>query len=279
MLKTVLGVLASLSGSLAVHGLAALLPEYGCSHATTVGAPTVGAGEFDVEGIDEGSVAPPSPPAPAPVPVPATKPPPPKPKEPPPPPQDVDPTLPGLPPPPPEPEAEAAVPSVPETAAPAPGDPNALSAQRGRIGEAAECTDPVAGTWRSSLYDGQRRQWYVFTLTVHRAGAVLSGTIQSKFWQGPRSQPRAPTSCAETRLWAVVSMPARGVLGDDNRVRFGSSSFTVEHLHCGDHIDYTPDRFSGTLNPAKNEFQSIVTDGANLIDQPLLLRRIACEGD
>lgn len=272
--RTIVGVAASLLGSLLLHALGIVIPLHSCTVPPPIGRPDVALGELDVDTDTEGPEGPvgadppppppqrPAAPKPAPTPEPARTPEP-----------EPEAALPALPAPPAE-----AEPPLPPAGAHHAGDPNGLAAQRGRLGAAAACADPIAGSWNSSLYDVGRGQWYVFTLTIHRSGAVLSGTIQSRFWQGPRSKPQPPASCVDTKLYAVVSMPATGVLGD-HRVRFGSRSFRVEHLFCGGEIQYTPDRFAGTLDSEKNEFQSIVTDGLNLIDQPLLLRRVSCEAD
>lgn len=190
-----------------------------------------------------------------------------------------------LPLPPPEPDgetpgaAEAAPPPLPSPArspmASASGGPNSLQAQGARLGGGTACEDAVAGVWKSSIYDVLRGQWYAFTLTVHRRGDLLSGTIHSKFWIGSARSARVPTSCAETKLFAVVSMPAMGRV-EDGMVRFGARSWKLDNLYCGDTISYSPDRFTGRIDPEAHQFQSVVTDGANLIDQPMLFRRVAC---
>lgn len=286
--KTIVGVLGSLVGSLALHVLVGgSVQRCGPLDAPTteLGTP---AGEIDIDTLEPGAgtsgastPAPPEPPPPPPPPKPSplATPPRSKPAEPLEQAEDVQPEpapLPMLPAPEPaEPTPPNAPNAAPAAADPGSGDPNGLAAQRGRLGAAATCTDPVAGTWRASFYDRARSQWYEFTLAIQRDGSMLAGTITSRFWLGPGSNSRTPSSCRETPLYAVVAMPARGVFGE-GRVRFGSSSWTLQHLYCGPSVSYTPDRFAGTVDAAKNEFQSLVSDGMNLIDQPLLLRRIGC---
>lgn len=279
--RTIAGVLASLVGSLALHLLfGSRIESCGMpAEATTeLGTP---AGEIDIDTSGPsagGGGAPPAPEPPAPTPKPEKQAPrtPPRTKQADPiEPAEAEPPLPALPTPDETEQAVAAAPLPTPTPGAGSGDPNGLAAQRGRLGEAATCTDPVAGTWKATFYDRGRGQWYEFTLHITRDGAALGGTIQSRFWLGSRSSPRSPTSCAETPLYAVVTMPARGAFGE-GRVRFGSSSWSLEHLYCGPSVQYSPDRFAGTIDAAKNEFQSIVTDGLNLIDQPLLLRRTGC---
>lgn len=184
----------------------------------------------------------------------------------------------------PAPAASSVLPSLPAPAAETQtadsqaddrGGPNSVGAQRQRLGGGAACDDAIAGIWRSSLYDGARGQWYVFTLTVHHEGGLLSGTIESKFWIGGPSSARAPSSCAETKLFAVVSMPAFGTY-DAGRMRLGARSWSLSHLYCGDRIEYQVDRFSGQVDLETHELASIVTDGTNLVDQPLLFRRVSC---
>ena len=180
--------------------------------------------------------------------------------------------------PPPEPGENEATPEPVPPSSESGGDPlNSVGAQRRRIGGGATCEDPVAGTWKSSIYDGIRHEWYAFTLSVQRTGNTLSGTIRSHFWAGSAAASAAPSSCAQTRLHALVSMPAQGRY-EGGRLRFGARSWQLEQLWCGGAtFAYQPDRFTGTVDEQSHELQTIVTDGVNLIDQPMVFRRVACE--
>jgi hypothetical protein len=45
-------------------------------------------------------------------------------------------------------------------------------------------------------------------------------------------------------------------------------------------ILYRPDHFTGTIDPAIQEFQSVNNDGGRAVNDPMVFRRIACgEGD
>jgi len=275
-----LGLLAALVASMSLHGASFAVTLRSCApraEGAGVGAESAQAGvvssDLDIDGLEPVSTASPAPEPPPPAPPPS--PPPPKPakpaarKTPTPSPPGPDGETPEE-----EAEAESAVP-VPVPAAESGAGPNSLGAQRQRLGGGAECDDAVAGVWKSSIYDPLRGQWYAFTLTMRRDGEYLSGTIVSKFWTGPRHSARMPSSCAETSLFAQVSMPATGSV-EGTRIRFGARSANVDRVFCGDHVQYTPDRFSGHVDPDAHELQSIVTDGLNLVDQPMLFRRVSC---
>ena len=273
-----LGLLAALVASMSLHGASFAVTLRSCApraEGAGVGAESAQAGvvssDLDIDGLEPASTASPAPEPPPPAPPPS--PPPPKPAKPaarktptPSPPAPDGET--------PEEQAESAVP-VPVPAAESGAGPNSLGAQRQRLGGGAECDDAVAGVWKSSIYDPLRGQWYAFTLTIRRDGEYLSGTIVSKFWTGPRHSARMPSSCAETSLFAQVSMPATGSV-EGTRIRFGARRANVDRVFCGDHVQYTPDRFSGHVDPDAHELQSIVTDGLNLVDQPMLFRRVSC---
>ncbi len=229
--------------------------------------------------------APPSPPAPLAPPAPPPKPPaPPKPPK-----EKSDDAVekadesepsPPEPPKPPQPSMENVRPGPERRAAKssgrAAGDANSISSQRGRLKEAVECDDPVAGVWMSSIYDMRRAQWYVFTLSMRHAGGSLSGSIESHFWDGLSRQSRPP-SCDETDLHAIVAMSASGST-DGRRVVFGASSWRLQRLVCGSpgQLSYSPDSFSGTIDSGRNEFRSLASDGQNFINEPMVFRRVRC---
>lgn len=148
---------------------------------------------------------------------------------------------------------------------------NGLDAQRSRLGDAKACEDPVAGTWQAKVYDAERAQWYTFTLGIRNEGGTLTGSIQSKFWNGASTVGTAPTSCKGSGLYAVVAMPGRGNF-DGKRMRFGARTWSLEHLYCGPSllISYSPDRFRGTVDGTRNEMQAMVSDDTNWLDQPML---------
>jgi hypothetical protein len=41
-------------------------------------------------------------------------------------------------------------------------------------------------------------------------------------------------------------------------------------------LDYHPDHFTGTIDPQREEFQSVNNDGGRAVNDPMVFRRIGC---
>ncbi|MEO8877027.1 MAG: hypothetical protein ABI461_15655 [Polyangiaceae bacterium] len=155
------------------------------------------------------------------------------------------------------------------------GNGDSIEGQRALLPKAAVCTDPITGRWEALKYNPLRSDWVHFMLTVHREGAVVSGTILSHTWSGgPRDS--APPACEPGGYDLTVSMNARGGTSGE-RITFGASHFSIVFSKCPmTVVDYVPDQFSGTIDPGRQEFQSLNNDGVVDINQPYVFRRTGC---
>jgi len=153
--------------------------------------------------------------------------------------------------------------------------------QRARLPPPAECTDPVEGIWKSHAYYPGHGQWYIFTLTVRRDPAQLgklSGTVHSHYWVGGPQDQEAPP-CRPGGYHQTVIMPAEGTV-DGMRIHFGGTSWRNDQTFCGPPTaSYYPDVFSGVIDPAILEFQSVNNDGGPMVNYPTVFRRIRCLGE
>ncbi|HSQ66628.1 MAG TPA: hypothetical protein VLM85_25580 [Polyangiaceae bacterium] len=152
-----------------------------------------------------------------------------------------------------------------------------VEGQRALLPHAATCKDPVAGRWESLKYNPGRSDWVHFTLSVRRgAGGVITGTILSHTWSGGVFD-RDPPGCSRGGFDMTVSMNAIGHADATGRITFGSSRYSIVAIKCVllDNA-YAPDNFSGTIDPARQEFQSVNNDGANDINAPYVFRRTGC---
>jgi hypothetical protein len=155
------------------------------------------------------------------------------------------------------------------------GAPNTVQGQRAMLPAAMVCKDPVAGRWEAVKYNPMWGDWVRFTLAVHNSGSALSGTITSRTWSGGPLDSKPPV-CGPGHFDITVAMNAHGRAGA-TKIEFGASSYTVTAVTCpSSTLDYSPDNFSGTIDPARQEFQSVNNDGARDIDQPYVFRRTGC---
>jgi hypothetical protein len=152
-----------------------------------------------------------------------------------------------------------------------------IEGQRALLPGAVSCKDPVEGVWESLKYNPSAATWVRFTLLVHRAaGGVLSGSILSHTWYG-NALDYTPPPCSPQGFEMSVSMVARGHVDRVTHLRFGASSYAVVATQCPTaNANYAPDNFSGAIDTARQEFQSINNDGAVDIDVPYVFRRTGC---
>jgi hypothetical protein len=156
--------------------------------------------------------------------------------------------------------------------------PATVAEQRARLPPAAECADPVAGTWKAHAFYSHVQEWYVFTLQIRRSAAdpsLLEGYILGMGWDAGPSVEQPPACASGIRRYSVRE-PARGSFRD-GRVVFDATSYSFEGEQCGAIGSYLLDRFSGTLDPARQEFQSVLNaDAPEWRDVPTVFRRIHC---
>ena len=160
-------------------------------------------------------------------------------------------------------------------ASPAPAN---IQEQRARLPPPARCTDPVLGVWMSHAYYAFAGQWYISQLTIRRApGSTteLTGEMFAHYWNGgPRDE--QPPACAPGVYRKSVDQPARGRI-NGNRIEFWATSWRAAAVYCNTPATaYNLDRYSGTIDPALQEFQSLINDGGRFINVPVVFRRIRC---
>jgi hypothetical protein len=154
-----------------------------------------------------------------------------------------------------------------------------VAEQRARLPPPAECEDPVAGIWRAHHFIPQYGTWYLRTLEIHRPAAgqpKLTGLVWADYWSGTAKDQEAPQCGPGAGYHAVIRMPAEGTY-HDGEVAFGGTSWSLERLVCGAGAHgYNPDHFTGRVDPALQEFQSVNNDGGTAVNEPAVFRRIQC---
>jgi len=158
--------------------------------------------------------------------------------------------------------------------------PATIAEQRARLPPPATCVDPVEGLWKSHLYDPIYRDWTVFMLHIQRvpgSETEITGTITNHSWDGPPTQ-QEPGPCTPGLTQWVVSMDARGHVQADGQIEFGGAGqWRLDRVVCnGGPGGYNLDNFSGVIDPALQEFQSVNNDGGRAVNDPTVFRRISC---
>ncbi|MCC6523900.1 MAG: hypothetical protein IT373_14675 [Polyangiaceae bacterium] len=159
--------------------------------------------------------------------------------------------------------------------------PGSVSEQRARLPPPARCQDPIEGMWRSHRFDEQFGRWSIFTLEIHRnkgSDTELVGRIAADGWRGgPADQ--EPGLCGGARLYRYqVSMPAVGSYRD-GEVMFRGTSWKLDADVCHNlppSWGYNADSFTGRIDPAVQEFQSVNNDGGTAVNDPHVFRRVKC---
>jgi hypothetical protein len=157
-----------------------------------------------------------------------------------------------------------------------------IEEQRARLPPAASCQDPVEGVWMGRVFHQPGRDWYIYTLEIHRASAgsaQLTGVLHARFWNGPPNI-YEPLPCGPGVMDRTVFMTGAGTANGLD-ILFGGTSWRPEALNCGPPnslqlINYNLDQFSGRIDPAIQEFQSVNNDGGEAVNEPTVFRRIRC---
>lgn len=155
-----------------------------------------------------------------------------------------------------------------------------IEEQRARLPPPATCADGVEGVWLSHTYNPTYSDWYMFTLRIRRKAAgskELVGEIESHSWNGSQEDTEPPACRIGLDHWTVF-MPAEGT-EVNGLVHFGGTSWRVKDAFCGTAPTpgtYNLDHFSGQIDPAIQEFQSVNNDGGRSVNDPTVFRRIGC---
>ncbi|MBI4957179.1 MAG: hypothetical protein HY908_34515 [Myxococcales bacterium] len=160
--------------------------------------------------------------------------------------------------------------------------PANVAEQRSRLPPAARCEDPVTGVWKSHLYNERRGRWTVWLLTVRRTPGTsdgIEGTILNDSWHATAGESE-PGTCAQHPWHFRVSMDAKGTF-TGGRVAFSGTRFEVLPWPCAPipSFRYNLDNFTGDVDPAIQEFQSVNNDGGSAVNEPAVFRRISCSED
>jgi hypothetical protein len=161
--------------------------------------------------------------------------------------------------------------------------PATIQEQRNRLPPPAECTDPVAGLWKSHQYDPNYRDWTIFELDIHRVDGSetqLTGTIRNHSWDGDPTQQEPPGCRPGYGEW-LVSMDARGTVDAQGNIYFGGhGAWRLDQVICNwGPGGYNLDHFTGVIDRALNEFQSVNNDGGRAVNDPTVFRRIRCHNE
>jgi hypothetical protein len=159
--------------------------------------------------------------------------------------------------------------------------PATVEEQRARLPSPATCQDPVEGVWMSHRYHQRFKDWYIFTLEIHRispGSPVLTGQIQSHAWDGEAGDVMPPPCRGGFDHW-TVRMTAQGSASTHGQIEFWGLNWAVENTFCG-HApragEYYLDHFSGTIDATLQEFQSVNNDGGRSLNDPTVFRRVRC---
>jgi hypothetical protein len=157
--------------------------------------------------------------------------------------------------------------------------PGTVAEQRARLPPPANCEHEVEGYWKSHAYNPMYGDWVEFTLEVHTVPGKpgeLTGKILNHTWKGgpEREQPGA---CGPSQAWrARIAMQAKGTY-KDREIAFWGTELTLDETLCGrPPSGYNLDRFTGTIDAAIQEFQSVNNDGGRSVNEPTVFRRIGC---
>ncbi len=160
--------------------------------------------------------------------------------------------------------------------------PGTVAEQRERLPAAAECEDDlIVGHWRAHQHYPDVRGWTEFTLVIERvpeSATQLRGKIYNHSWPGGPGREQPGKCDAEQRYRLRVAMEAEGTIVHDV-VKFGGTSWKIDELICGAMPGgwyYNLDVFTGKVDRARQEFQSVNNDGGRMVNHPTVFRRIKC---
>jgi hypothetical protein len=161
-----------------------------------------------------------------------------------------------------------------------PEAPATVAEQRARLPPAAECESDVAGRWRALIYSLDTHSWYDWTMEVrHVEGSpdALTGVIYVDTWFGTPDQSEPGACMGRGRYKGKMEGHGHYRNGE---VFFGGRAFQLSEIVCGEGvIGYNPDQFTGKLEKARHEFQSVNNDGGLAVNEPTVFRRVACFDD
>ena len=168
--------------------------------------------------------------------------------------------------------------------------PATVEEQRARLPPPAVCADPLEGVWVSHQYEAAYDEWMIFTLDVRRdpRGAAspnahgvtgripVIGHISGHAWFGAGPLGEQPPGCAPGIHHWEVGMPGEG-FADGGRIEFWGTRWSVTNVWCGPRsFGYNLDHFTGVIDPAIQEFQSVNNDGGRAVNDPTVFRRVRC---
>jgi len=157
-----------------------------------------------------------------------------------------------------------------------------VSEQRARLPppvDASVCSDDVEGDWVSHDYDTRWSEWTMFSLRVRRkpgSTRELIVDLANRSWDGTPASSEPPTNCTRGLKHWNVTMTGRGETFPDGRIEIWATSYRIEHIYCDRWGSYNLDHFTGRIDRAIQEFQSVNNDGGRSVNQPTVFRRVRC---
>lgn len=145
------------------------------------------------------------------------------------------------------------------------------------------CGDPIAGTWQGRADNPSAGYGELITVTIHRAGADLSGQATTEYWTGaPGSLP--PTACGLGMVHRFLDAAIVGRLTGNHLEWWLTNAEVIERVACGGPSGHQGGRGRsvGTVDPRTGTFEArFVVDSPRVPGQvvrnvPVFYRRIAC---
>jgi len=154
-----------------------------------------------------------------------------------------------------------------------------IEEQRARLPPPAPCTDPVEGVWMSHAWYPHIGHWYIFKMEIHRvprSPTALTGAIHAHYWPGEQNVEPPVCGAVEWRR-AISAVTATGTIVG-NRLQFRGTRLGPIQLLCGPPptTENVLATWTGTLDPALHEFQSVLDAGPTWVAVPTVFRRIRC---
>lgn len=157
-----------------------------------------------------------------------------------------------------------------------------VSEQRARLPPPVDpsvCSDDVEGDWLSHDFDTRWDEWSMFSLRLRRkpgSTRELIVDIGNHSWDGTPASSEPPARCTPgLKHWNVV-MTGRGEVFPDGRIEIWATSYRIEHVFCDRWARYNLDHFTGRIDAALQEFQSVNNDGGRSVNEPTVFRRVRC---
>lgn len=157
-----------------------------------------------------------------------------------------------------------------------------LQDQRSRLPPAVTCGDPVEGVWMSHRYYAHALDWYITQFHVRRVpgrpGELTGHIVAEHFNTGPDQPAPQPCDVFPGYHRRVMDATARGTWNETTRqITYQGVQLGTERVICGEPAaGYGFFVFTGTIDPALQEFNADVGSTNWTGSTPTVFRRIQC---